>query len=125
MITEAAPRIAVFYKSFLKLISVIGKYFLHVIKKTGNLKAEIIIISRLFNMGLLFIVFNAGFFISIWEIFLSSAGKLAIPQLWFGSFLSSPLIPNQSDLGLPIALRLPETFHFKYLFYCTTNTNFV
>ncbi len=60
-------------------------------------------------MGFLFIVFNAGFFISIWEIFLSSAGKLAIPPFWF-VILSSPLIPNQFDLGLPIALCLPVTF---------------
>ena len=60
-------------------------------------------------MGLLFIVFKAGFIISTWEIFLSSAGKLAIAQFWF-VILSSPLIPNQYDLGLPISLCLPETF---------------
>jgi len=29
----------------------------------------------------------------------------------------SPLIPNQFDLGLPISMCLPETFHFKYLFF--------
>gem|GEM_PF-5565127 len=60
-------------------------------------------------MSLLFIVFHAGLIISAWEIFLSSAGKLAIPPFWF-VILSSSLIPNQFDLGLPIALCLPETF---------------
>jgi len=60
-------------------------------------------------MSLLFIVFQAGFFISIREIFFSSAGKQIIPQFLF-VILSSPVIPKQFDLGLPIALRLPETF---------------
>jgi len=60
-------------------------------------------------MGSLFIVLKAGFIISTWEIFLSSAGKLAIPRFWF-VILSSPLIPNQFDLGLPIALCLSATF---------------
>ena len=115
MITEAAPRIAVFYKSFLKLISVIRKYFLHVIKKTGNLKAEIIIISRLFYM-VLYILFKAGLIISTWETFLSSAGKQTPPPFWF-VILSSPLISNQFDLGLAITLCLPETFNSKYLFF--------
>ena len=66
-------------------------------------------------MGLLFIVFHAGLIINTWEIFLSSAGKETITLFWF-PFLSSPLIPNQFDLGLPVTLCHPKTFHSKYLF---------
>ncbi len=93
---------------YLKLISVIRKYSLHGIKKKGKFYAAIIISRRLSYM-VLFILFKAGHFISTWENFLSSAGKLAIPPFWF-VILSSPLIPNQFDLGLPIFLCLPETF---------------
>ncbi len=47
---------------------------------------------------------------------LSGAGK-ETTTLFLFSFLSSPLIPDQFDLGLPIALCLPETFNSKYLFF--------
>ena len=60
---------------YLKLISVIRKYFLHGIKKKGKFIAEIIIISRLFHMGLLFIVFKAGLIINTWEFFCLLPGK--------------------------------------------------
>ena len=60
-------------------------------------------------MGLLFIVFHAGLIINTWEISLCSAGKETITLFWF-PLLSSPLIPNKFDLGLPIALCLPVTF---------------
>ncbi len=65
-------------------------------------------------MGLLFIVFNAGFFISIREIFLSSAGKQTAPPFWF-VVRSSSLIPNQFDLGVPIVMCLPKVFLSNHL----------
>jgi len=74
-------------------------------------------------MGLLYIVFQAWFIIRAWEIFLSSAGKQIIPQFLF-VFLLSPVIPNQFDLGLPIALCLPETFLSKYLFFVPPTQSF-
>ncbi len=68
-------------------------------------------------MDSLFIVLKAGFIIRTWEIFLSSAGKLAILQFWFGNFLPSLFISYPGFTGPPIFLYLPETFHSKYLFF--------
>ena len=67
----------------------------------------------------LYILFKAGLIISTWETFLSSAGKQTAPPFWF-FILSSPLIPNQFDLGLPSALRLPKIFLSNHLSHDTS-----
>jgi len=73
-------------------------------------------------MAFLFIVFNAGFFISIREIFLSSAGKLAIPLVCYSviACYSKSIRFGFANLSVPSG-----NISKKYLFLNPSTQNLV